>query len=52
MLPTIIIIALIAVWAAYVIIRKIRRAKRGIYCDCCEHGCNCCKNENKDKKEE
>lgn len=43
MIPTIIIIALIAVWAAFVIIRKVKRAKRGIYCECCHGECGCAK---------
>ncbi|MBQ8509750.1 MAG: FeoB-associated Cys-rich membrane protein [Clostridia bacterium] len=44
----IIIILAIAAWAAFVIIRKIRRAKRGQYCDCgcssCSESCNCKEN--------
>lgn len=53
MLPTIIILALIVCWAVFVIIRRVRRAKRGIYCDCCNCGCNCeCNKKNNDKKEE
>ena len=56
MLPTIIIIALIAAWAAYVIIRRVRRLKRGIYCDCCHGGCDCgcrkAESKSKDRKEE
>lgn len=53
MLPTIIILALIVCWAVFVIIRRVRRAKRGIYCDCCSGGCNCeCNKKIDDKKEE
>ena len=57
MLPTIIILALIVYWAVFVIIRRVRRAKRGIYCDCCSGGCNCgcnceCNKKIDDKKEE
>ena len=57
MLPTIIILALIVCWAVFVIIRRVIRAKRGIYCDCCSGGCNCgcnceCNKKNNDKKEE
>ena len=54
MLPTIIIIALIAAWAAFVIIRRVKRVKCGIYCDCGCGSCNCCKGKpkSKNKKEE
>ena len=50
MIPTVILILLIAAWAAFVIIRKIRRAKRGIYCDCCDGSCDCCRPK-KEKEE-
>lgn len=45
MIAGIIIGLLIALWAAYVIIRRIKRAKKGIYCDCCDGNCSCCKKE-------
>lgn len=45
MIAGIIIGLLIALWAVYVIIRRIKRAKKGIYCDCCVGNCSCCKKE-------
>ncbi len=47
MLPTIIIIILIAAWTAFVVIRKIKRARLGIYCECCNGECNCSKKKEK-----
>lgn len=40
MIPTILIVLLLFSYAAFVIVRKVRRIKKGQFCDC---GCGGCK---------
>lgn len=49
MIATIIIALPIAAWAVFVVIRKIKRARRGIYCECCDGSCSCGCEKKKEK---